>query len=100
VLDICPFSCSCLGLLCVGCWASAACAARRAEVAGVQGDSPRVLFVRFFEGEGAFMDRATPPSFPSDRDRLKAALAGLVDIPVLMQTFPSAIRAAVAKSCD
>jgi len=66
----------------------------------LQGDSSRVLFVRFFEGEGTFMDRATPPRFPSDRDRLKAALAGLVDIPVLMQTFPGAIRVAVAKSCD
>lgn len=65
-----------------------------------QGESERVLFVRFFEGEGAFMDRAKPPSFPSDRERLKAALAGLVDIPVLMQTFPNAIRSAVAQSRD
>lgn len=80
--------------------ASGACDGSHAELAGLQGDSSRVLFVRFFEGEGTFMDRATPPRFPSDRDRLKAALAGLVDIPVLMQTFPGAIRVAVAKSCD
>ena len=57
-----------------------------------------MLFVRFFEGEGSFMDRQTPPNFRSDQERLKAALANLVDIPILMQTLPNAIRAAVVKS--
>ena len=64
----------------------------------MQGADDRVLFVRFFEGEASFMDRATPPQFASERERLKAALANLVDVPVLMQTMPNAIRAAVQQS--
>ncbi|KAK9827402.1 hypothetical protein WJX81_008293 [Elliptochloris bilobata] len=47
------------------------------------GEDDRVLFVRFYEGEASFMDRERPPQFASERERLKAALAGLVDVPTV-----------------
>ena len=63
-------------------------------VAAVQGS---VLFVSFYEAEGSGMDRRTPP--PADEyKRLKAAADACVDIPTLMASLPSAIKAAVKQS--
>lgn len=50
-----------------------------------------VLFVRFYEGAGA-------ASIYKTNGDLKALMAALVDVPLIVQTMPQAIRLAVVQS--
>lgn len=60
----------------------------------LQGD---VLFVRFYDTPDSAMDRRTP--LPSDEnERLRLALAACVDVPIIMNSLPNAIRDAVKQS--
>ena len=71
-------------------------------VPGGATDSPvvvqgNVLFVRFYDTPDSGMDRRTP--LPSDQwERLRAAADACVDIPVLMNSLPAAIKSAVTQS--
>ncbi|KAL6764805.1 hypothetical protein V8C86DRAFT_1372208 [Haematococcus lacustris] len=66
----------------------------QATVEGVPGEG-NVLFVRFFEGPASVTGRA-PENIPQQpKARLESILSGLVDVPTIMQTMPSAIRKAV-----
>ncbi|KAL0028787.1 hypothetical protein WJX79_007632 [Trebouxia sp. C0005] len=56
-----------------------------------------VLFVRFFEGPAAGIDRQGPaPSNP--RERLQKNAEALIDVPIIMQTMKVAIQKAVAQN--
>lgn len=62
-----------------------------------QNDKSNVLLIRFYEGPAAQRDRVgAPPADPTKR--LQAVLDSLVDVPVIMQAMPPAIRKAVLMS--
>jgi hypothetical protein len=56
-----------------------------------------VLFVRLYEGAASHVMLGAGLRASADNDaRLKALLSGLVDVPVIMQTMPGAIRKAAS----
>ncbi|KAL4423441.1 hypothetical protein ABPG77_005393 [Micractinium sp. CCAP 211/92] len=57
-----------------------------------------VLMVRFYEGEGAAEVGMGGPRDAPKEQRLETLLASLVDVPVIMQTMPAAIKRAVMVS--
>lgn len=54
--------------------------------------------VRFYEGEGAAAVGMGGPRDAPQEQRLETLLASLVDVPVIMQTMPAAIKRAVMVS--
>lgn len=59
------------------------------------GGAGNVFFVRLFEGEGSSMVLSQGvQSSGDDQQRLKMLLAACVDIPLIMQTMPGAIKQA------
>ncbi|KAL4440014.1 hypothetical protein ABPG75_003015 [Micractinium tetrahymenae] len=69
----------------------------RATVESVPGTGD-VLMVRFFEGEGAAAVGMGGPREAPREQRLETLLASLVDVPVIMQTMPAAIKRSVMVS--
>ncbi|MEW5296954.1 MAG: hypothetical protein WDW36_000197 [Sanguina aurantia] len=57
----------------------------------------KVLMIRLYEGPAAQTDRRTPAS-ENERERLETLLSTLVDVPIIMQTMPTAITAAIRSS--
>jgi hypothetical protein len=56
-----------------------------------------VLFVRFYDTPSSGLDRRTP--LPSNaEERLRVVLSACVDVPIIMNSLPGAIRTAVAQS--
>lgn len=53
-----------------------------------------VLMVRFYEGEGAATVGMGGPRDAPREQRLETLLSSLVDVPVIMQTMPAAIKRA------
>ena len=55
------------------------------------------MFVRLYEGAASHVMLGAGLRTSADNDaRLKALLSGLVDVPVIMQTMPGAIRKAAS----
>ncbi len=54
-----------------------------------------MLFVRMYEGPAAALLNGTLSSTSDSDTRLKKILDGLVDVPVIMNSMPAAIKRAV-----
>ncbi|PRW33255.1 hypothetical protein C2E21_7794 [Chlorella sorokiniana] len=66
-----------------------------ASVEASDAGAGNVLFVRFYEGDGAAAVGLGGSKDRPTEQRLQTLLDGLVDVPLIMQTMPDAIKKAV-----